>query len=59
MRVAKQGDFLVNETYLFEVGGKSKSRRQIAGERNAYVVRDDIESGLGDVIPLWMFGLLY
>ncbi len=59
VRVAKQGDFFVNETYLFEFGGKSKNRRQIAGERNAYVVRDDIESGLGDVIPLWMFGLLY
>jgi hypothetical protein len=26
---------------------------------NAYVVKDEIELGSDNVIPLWMFGLLY
>jgi len=52
-------DFLVNGTYTFEVGGKKKSQRQIKDLSNAYVVKDDIETGYGNIIPLWMFGLLY
>lgn len=54
-----KADFLVNEKYLFEVGGKSKSQKQIEGMQNAYVIKDDIENASGNIIPLWMFGLLY
>ncbi|VAW15139.1 ATPase [hydrothermal vent metagenome] len=53
------GDFLVNDNYLFEVGGKNKPRKQIAGLKNAFLVKDDIEYGYGNIIPLWYFGLLY
>ena len=53
------GDFLVNGNYLFEVGGRNKTRKQIAGLKNGYVVKDDIEYGYGKIIPLWHFGLLY
>ncbi len=53
------GDFLVDDKYIFEIGGKSKSNKQIAKEENAYVVADDIEFGFGNKIPLWLFGLLY
>lgn len=54
-----KGDFLVNEKYLFEVGGKSKTQKQIEGIKNAFIIKDDIEIASGNIIPLWMFGLLY
>ena len=43
----------------FEVGGKSKGKRQITDAREGYVVKDDIEYGYGNVIPIWAFGLNY
>jgi uncharacterized protein len=55
----KQGDFLVDETSLFEVGGSRKTFDQIADIPNCYLAIDDIEVGNGNRIPLWMFGLLY
>ena len=54
-----QGDFLVDEKIVLEVGGKSKDAKQIAGLDDAYLAIDDIESGYDNVIPLWMFGFLY
>jgi uncharacterized protein len=55
----KHGDFLVNKKYLFEIGGKTKSRKQIADMADAWVVSDDIETGIGKKIPLWLFGMMY
>jgi predicted AAA+ superfamily ATPase len=55
----KQGDFFVDNKYTFEVGGKDKSKRQITGVKNAWVVKDDLEFPVGNELPLWMFGLLY
>lgn len=55
----KQGDFLVNHKYLFEVGGRKKSFEQIKDIPNSYLAVDSIETGHGNRIPLWMFGLLY
>ena len=43
----------------FEVGGKKKSRKQLNGADEGFVLRDDIEYGSGNVIPLWAFGLTY
>lgn len=43
----------------FEVGGKNKGQRQIVNVEQGYVVKDDIEFGYGNVIPLWHFGLNY
>jgi len=56
---AKETDFLVAEKYFFELGGKSKSKKQVRQLENAFVVKDGIEIGSGNVIPLWLFGLLY
>lgn len=56
---APEGDFLLNRTYLFEVGGKNKGFLQIADQPNSYVVADDIECGFGNKIPLWLLGFLY
>jgi predicted AAA+ superfamily ATPase len=54
-----QGDFRVDKKYLFEIGGKSKTGKQIQGESNAYIAADNIEYGFGRKIPLWQFGFLY
>ena len=54
-----RGDFLVDETYTFEIGGKNKSFDQIKELENAFVVSDDIEIGFDNRIPLWLFGFLY
>lgn len=43
----------------FEVGGKRKGKKQISDAVDGYVVRDDIEVGFGNIIPLWAFGLTY
>ena len=51
-------DFLVGEQ-TFEVGGRNKKQRQIRGVGNAFVVKDDIEYGGLNVVPLWQFGMLY
>lgn len=53
------GDFLVDDRYTFEVGGKSKNKRQIAHVPDSFLAVDDIESGAGQHIPLWLFGFLY
>lgn len=51
-------DFLVGER-TFEVGGRNKKQKQIKDVENAFVVKDDIEYGGLNIIPLWQFGLLY
>lgn len=51
-------DFKVGK-YTFEVGGKNKKQKQIQGVEDAFIVKDDIEYGYQNVIPLWAFGLLY
>lgn len=43
----------------FEVGGKNKGKKQLADAKEGYVVKDDIEFGSANIIPLWAFGLLY
>lgn len=52
-------DFLIDGKYTFEVGGKKKKQSQLQNIANGYVVKDDIEMGYGNIIPLWMFGMLY
>jgi len=57
--IAKNGDFIVDNQYTFEIGGRNKTGEQIKSIENAFVVADDIESGFQNKIPLWMFGMLY
>lgn len=56
--ISTVSDFVVGK-YTFEVGGNDKKQKQIRGIKNAYVVKDDIEYGALNVIPLWMFGMMY
>jgi len=43
----------------FEVGGKSKQKKQIQNLENGFILRDDTEIGSGNIIPLYLFGFLY
>ena len=53
-----KADFNINNI-TFEVGGKNKNREQIKDLKSAYIVKDDIEYGYQNTIPLWVFGLNY
>lgn len=59
LQYSSTADFMVDDTYTIEIGGKSKQKKQIEGVDNAYVVSDDIEFGVDNRIPLWIFGLMY
>jgi predicted AAA+ superfamily ATPase len=54
-----KGDFLIDEKYTIEVGGKNKGYEQIKDIENSFVVADDIEIGFDNKIPLWLFGFIY
>ncbi len=59
VNTSKESDFLVNDTFTFEVGGKNKTDKQIKGVSDSFVVSDNIEVGFNKKIPLWLFGFLY
>lgn len=59
VKLPLHGDFLVNDHYLFEVGGRNKSARQLKQEKEGYLACDGMEHGVGNKIPLWLFGFLY
>lgn len=59
INLSATADFLIDKTYTFEIGGKNKGRRQIANVDNAYVAKDGIEIGFGNIIPVWLFGFMY
>lgn len=55
---SSKADFVIGGR-TFEVGGKGKGQKQIADSTEGYIVKDDIETGYLNVIPLWTFGLNY
>jgi len=59
LRYPKAGDVLVNEHWTVEVGGAGKSGKQLSEVDHSLVIRDGIEHGYGNVIPLWLLGFLY
>jgi predicted AAA+ superfamily ATPase len=56
---SKNGDFIVNGKYTFEIGGKNKGFKQIKDIENAFVVQDIDTTEDNRKIPLWLFGFLY
>ena len=58
LHLPEKGDFLVDGKYLFEIGGRRKSFRQIQDIADSYLAVDDLEIGYGNRIPLWLFGFL-
>lgn len=55
----KNGDFMIGNKFTFEIGGAKKSFEQIKDMPNSFIAADDIEVGVGNKIPLWLFGFLY
>lgn len=53
-----KADFVVGN-YTFEIGGKNKQQDQIQKDGKSFVVKDDIEYGYLNVVPLWAFGFNY
>ena len=55
----EKGDFLVNNKYTFEIGGKKKGFEQVKEIKESFIAADGIEVGYKEKIPLWLFGLMY
>jgi len=55
----EKGDFCIDNQYILEAGGKKKTKKQIEGIHNSFIAADDIETGVGNKIPMWLFGFLF
>ncbi len=55
---SKNTDFRIDK-YSFEIGGPKKGQKQLQNDPDGYIVKDDIEFGHANIIPLWQFGLNY
>ena len=56
---APNGDFETINGEIFEVGGRNKSFKQIAGVPKSYVISDDLLHGTGRQLPMWLLGFLW
>lgn len=59
INLSEKADFIIDKKYTFEIGGKGKTKKQIANLENAFVAKDNIEIGFGNAIPVWLFGFMY
>lgn len=59
INLSTSADFIIDQTYTFEIGGKNKTKKQIDHLSNAYVAKDNIEIGFGNIVPVWLFGFMY
>ena len=54
-----QGDFIIDDEWVFEIGGAQKTLKQLAGNPKSYAAIDDVVAGDGKRVPLWLFGMGY
>jgi len=59
INLSEQVDFTIDKLYHLEVGGKNKKQTQLSELKHAYIVKDDIEIGISNIIPIWLFGFMY
>ena len=57
--IADHGDYIIDGKYTFEIGGSGKKFSQIADIPDSYLAVDNIITGFGARIPLYLFGMLY
>ncbi len=57
--IPTQGDFMIDNQFIFEIGGRKKEFTQIQHVEHGFLACDEIERGIGNKIPLWLFGFLY
>ncbi len=53
-----EGDFITNGLTI-EVGGKGKNSEQVKHLDNYIIASDNLETGSGNKVPVWLFGFLY
>lgn len=53
----KVGDYKIGK-YIFEIGGKNKTRAQLQNNKDAFIVKDDVLMARTAEIPLLFFGFL-
>jgi predicted AAA+ superfamily ATPase len=53
-----EGDFIIGGLTI-EVGGKGKNSNQVKHLDNYLVASDNLETGSGNKVPVWLFGFLY
>ncbi len=56
---SKLSDFVIDDKYTIEVGGKNKKQKQITQIKDAYIAADNVEFAQINTTPLWLFGFLY
>jgi predicted AAA+ superfamily ATPase len=59
IRLHDKGDFLVDDQWILEIGGKNKNDYQVRNQPHAFLVLDDLKTGFDQKIPLYLFGFLY
>jgi uncharacterized protein len=64
INLSEESDFIIDKKDTFEIGGKSKTKKQLRNLsdiklKNAYIAKDNIEIGFGNNIPVWLFGFMY
>ncbi len=59
VRHSNIGDFIIDGKWIFEVGGASKTRKQLTGDKNEFLIVDNLEFPVTNRIPLWTLGFLY
>lgn len=59
IELSKTADFLIDEKITIEVGGKSKTQRQLKNTPDGFIIADNLEVGFKNKIPMWLLGFLY
>jgi predicted AAA+ superfamily ATPase len=59
INLSEKADFIIDKKFTFEIGGKNKTKKQIATISDVFVAKDGIEIGFSNQIPVWLFGFMY
>lgn len=59
IQIHYKGDFIVEDKYIFEIGGRSKDFSQIKDLPHSFIISDQTITQSKTKIPLWLFGFLY
>lgn len=57
--IPSRGDLLIQGDIHVEIGGRNKTFKQLKDTHPAFLIKDDIEYGFGNTIPIWLIGFLY
>lgn len=55
----QNNSFLIDNIYNFEIIGNNKNLYSLNNTKHSFVVADNLEIGMDNKIPIWLFGFLY